>query len=88
MAKSKTASFVVELRLVTYQNEQAILYKRFKITEKLDNKVLYHEGYQVDLSTEQELHGNNVSLEEPLRPSSGGLKGSPQQNRQCHPGTV
>ncbi len=28
MAKSKTTSFVVEMRLVTHQNEQAILDKR------------------------------------------------------------
>ena len=34
MAKSKTASFVVELGLVTHQNEQAVLDKRFKIAEK------------------------------------------------------
>ena len=47
MAKSKTASFVVELRLVTYQNEQAVLDKRFKIAEKLYNKVLYHARTQL-----------------------------------------
>ena len=34
MAKSKTASFVVELGLVTHQNEQVVLDKRFKIAEK------------------------------------------------------
>jgi len=47
MAKSKTASFVVEMRLVTYQNDQAILDKRFKIAEKLYNKVLYHARTQL-----------------------------------------
>ena len=41
MAKSKTASFVVELRLVTYKNEQAVLDKRLIIAEKWYNKVLY-----------------------------------------------
>ena len=35
MAKSKTASFVVELGLVTHQNEQVVLDIRFKIAEKL-----------------------------------------------------
>ena len=47
MAKSKTASFVVELGLVTHQNEQAVLDKRFKIAEKLYNKVLYHAQTQL-----------------------------------------
>ena len=47
MAKSKTASFVVELGLVTHQNEQAILDKRFKIAEKLYNKVLYQARTQL-----------------------------------------
>ena len=47
MAKSKTASFVVELGLVTHQNEQAVLDKRFKIAEKLYNKVLYHARTQL-----------------------------------------
>ena len=47
MAKSKTASFVVELGLVTHQNEQVVLDKRFKIAEKLYNKVLYHAQTQL-----------------------------------------
>ena len=47
MAKSKTASFVVALGLVTHQNEQAVLDKRFKIAEKLYNKVLYHARMQL-----------------------------------------
>ena len=47
MAKSKTASFVVALGFVTHQNEQAVLDKRFKIAEKLYNKVLYHARMQL-----------------------------------------
>ncbi|MGP6139418.1 hypothetical protein [Jeotgalibaca sp. A127] len=47
MARSKTPSFVVELRLVTHQNEQAVLDKRFTIAERLYNKVLHHARTQL-----------------------------------------
>jgi hypothetical protein len=47
MAKSTTASFVLELRLVTHQNEQAVLEKRFAIAERIYNKVLYHAKTQL-----------------------------------------
>ncbi|MGP6145893.1 hypothetical protein [Jeotgalibaca sp. A122] len=48
MAKSKTPSFVVELRLVTHQNESAVLDKRFGIAERLYNKTLFHARTQLD----------------------------------------
>ncbi|MGP6147455.1 hypothetical protein [Jeotgalibaca sp. A122] len=53
MAKSKTPSFVLELRLVTHQNEQAVLDKRFAIAENLYNKVLHQARTQLS-----ELHKN------------------------------
>lgn len=47
MAKSKTPSFIIELKLVTHQNERAILDKRFAIAERLYNKVLFHARTQL-----------------------------------------